>query len=207
MIDDSHMRTCPVCSYRLEREREIEALRAGRPEEPCAGDDIAYGAMWSLLGTVWVAAGSGGVLAVSYAVDELQLVHGVEQRTGRVPVWAPSRLTNEMGQIGEYLAGRRHSFDLTNDSSGLSPLQQSVYAAVRDIPFGEVRTYGQIAESVGRPRAARAAGSAMAASPAAFVIPCHRVIHANGVRGPYGIHTLFRCGPRYKAILLAHERA
>jgi O-6-methylguanine DNA methyltransferase len=207
MIDDAHMRACPVCSLRLERERELAVLRAGRPEDPCAADDVAYGALPSPLGTVWVAAGPGGVTAVSYAVDELRFVHGVEQRTGRAPVWTPSRLASEIGQIDEYLAGRRRHFDLAVDPSGLTALQQQVYAAVREIPFGEVRTYGQVAESVGRPRAWRAVGSAMATSPAAFVIPCHRVVHAGGVRGPYGIHTLFRCGPRYKAILLAHERA
>ena len=207
MIDDHHLRTCPVCGRRLERERELEGLRAGRAEEECKDGDVAYAAVWSPFGTVWIGASPRGVVAASYATDELAFVYEIERRTGRAPVWAPSRLANEITQIGEYLAGRRRRFDLALDSRGLTPLQQTVYASVREIPFGEVRTYGQIVEIVGRPRAARAVGSAMAASPAAFVIPCHRVVRADGALGTYGIHTLFRCGPRYKAILLAHERA
>lgn len=207
MIDDSHLLVCPVCSRRLERERELEELRADRPEVPCEEGDVAYAATWSPFGTVWIAASSGGVIAVSYAVDELAFVHEIEQRTGHAPAWAPSRLTEPIAQIEEYLAGRRQCFDLALDTRGLTPLQQQVYAAVREIPYGAVRTYGQVAEIVGRPRAARAVGSAMAASPAAFVIPCHRVVRADGALGTYGVHSLFRCGPLYKGILLAHERA
>jgi O-6-methylguanine DNA methyltransferase len=206
MIDDSHLRTCPVCTRRLERERELERLREDRPELPCAEGDTAYAAIWSPFGTVWIAASPDGIVAVSYATDELEFGHGVEQRTGRFPAWAPSRLSDAMEQIGAYLDGSRHNLALALDERGLTPLQRAVYAAVREIPFGEVRTYGQVAEIVGRPRAARAVGSAMAASPAAFVIPCHRVVRADGALGVYGTHSLFRCGPRYKAMLLEHER-
>jgi methylated-DNA-[protein]-cysteine S-methyltransferase len=206
MIDDSHLRSCPICCRRLERERELEIARRDRAEEDAAPDDVVYGAMWSPFGTLWIAAGPYGVIAVSYAVDELSFVHDVEQRTGQSPAWAPSRLADEMSLIGDYLAGRRKRIDLAADLRGLPALQRDVFAAVQRIPYGDVRTYGQVAETVGRPRAARAVGTAMAASPAAFVIPCHRVVRADGALGTYGMHTLFRCGPTYKGILLAHER-
>src|SRR5579859_7228879 len=138
MIDDSHLLACPVCSRRLERERELKELRADRPEVPCEEDEVAYGATWSPFGTVWVAASAQDIVAVSYAVD---------QRTGHAPAWAPSRLVGAIEQIEEYLSGRRRRFDLDLDPRGLTSLQRQVYAAVREIPFGTVRTYGQVARS------------------------------------------------------------
>ncbi|MDJ0789033.1 MAG: methylated-DNA--[protein]-cysteine S-methyltransferase [Myxococcota bacterium] len=88
-------------------------------------------------------------------------------------------------QIGEYLAGRREAFDLALDLRA-TPFQTRVYRALLTIPFGETRSYAQIAEQIGAPRAVRAVGTANGANPLAPVIPCHRVINTGGKLGGYG---------------------
>lgn len=80
-----------------------------------------------------------------------------------------------MRQLGEYLEGRRRAFDLELAPEG-SPFQHEVWRALGEIPFGETRTYGELADALGRPGAARAVGRANATNPIAVVVPCHRVI-------------------------------
>ena len=76
-------------------------------------------------------------------------------------------------QLREYFAGRRQSFDLKLDFAG-TPFQRSVWTALLTIPFGQTRSYGQIAKQVGRPSASRAVGAANGQNPVAIVAPCHR---------------------------------
>jgi len=80
-----------------------------------------------------------------------------------------------------------------------SPFQLKVWEGLRDIPFGEVRSYGALAESLGHPGAARAVGTAIAANKLAFLVPCHRVVRATGETGQ------FRWGAELKAQILAWE--
>jgi len=89
-------------------------------------------------------------------------------------------------QIEQYLAGVRRSFDLKLQLSG-TDFQQRVLKAVLAIPYGQTRSYRQIAEDVGHPRAARAVGSANRDCPISILIPCHRVIRSDGsLAGPGG---------------------
>jgi len=76
--------------------------------------------------------------------------------------------------------GQRVLFDEPLDLSGATAFQRRVWLAVRDIPYGETRSYGQIARQVGSPGAARAVGRAMATNPVPIVVPCHRVIGSDG---------------------------
>ncbi len=103
-------------------------------------------------------------------------------------------------QLAEYFQGRRRSFDLPLEVRG-TPFQQRVWKALRRIPYGETRSYGEIARQVGSPRAARAVGMANHANPVAIVIPCHRVIAAGGALGGYA------CGIEFKRRLLDLEAA
>lgn len=80
-----------------------------------------------------------------------------------------------------------------------SPFQLKVWQALRDIPFGETRSYGQLAESLGHPGAARAVGTAVAANKLAYLVPCHRVVRANGETGQ------FRWGAERKMQILTWE--
>jgi O-6-methylguanine DNA methyltransferase len=110
-------------------------------------------------------------------------------------------LEQAVEQLGEYFQGARHSFSLPLNLSGLTPFQTRVLIACAAIPWGETRTYAQLAESIASPGASRALGSALARNPLLLFIPCHRVIASDGaLRGfaaPDGIRT--------KASLLRHE--
>ena len=90
-------------------------------------------------------------------------------------------------QLDEWFAGRRHAFDLTLDLAGIDGFRRTVLETlVREVPWGEVVSYGELAGLAGRPRAARAVGSAMRNNPIPFVIPCHRVVAAGHKIGGYG---------------------
>lgn len=88
-------------------------------------------------------------------------------------------------QLLDYLAGARRDFDLPIRLEGTA-FQRQVWAALREIPYGEIRSYGQIAAAVGRPKAARAVGMANHSNPVPILIPCHRVIGADGRLTGYG---------------------
>ena len=102
-----------------------------------------------------------------------------------------------VARVGEALATGRT--DVPVDLSSRSAFHQEVLRATARIPRGEVRTYGELAEIVGRPRAARAVGTAMARNPVPLLVPCHRVVPSSGGVGNYGF------GSGLKAKLLAGE--
>lgn len=87
-------------------------------------------------------------------------------------------------QLREYLDGVRRDFDLPMNPAG-TEFQRLVWDALRDIPWGETRTYGQVAASIGRPKAVRAVGQANNRNPIAVFIPCHRVVGADGTLTGY----------------------
>lgn len=91
----------------------------------------------------------------------------------------PPLLRRAVGELREYFAGTRRTFTLPLAPAG-TPFQQEVWAALREIPYGETRTYGQIAARIGRPRASRAVGMANNRNPVGIVVPCHRVVGASG---------------------------
>ena len=101
-------------------------------------------------------------------------------------------------QLDEYFAGERDSFDLPLDAEG-TDFQRAVWKALAEIPYGETRSYGQIAAVVGRPKAARAVGMANNRNPIAVVVPCHRVIGSGGALVGYA------GGLGRKTWLLDHE--
>jgi methylated-DNA-[protein]-cysteine S-methyltransferase len=103
-------------------------------------------------------------------------------------------------QLGEYFADARKSFDLPLDFAG-TPFQKKVWAELLNIPFGQTRTYGQIANAIGKPRAFRAVGAANGKNPISIVAPCHRVI------GKDGSLTGFAGGLKAKECLLGIEAA
>jgi methylated-DNA-[protein]-cysteine S-methyltransferase len=101
-------------------------------------------------------------------------------------------------QLGEYFAGRRKTFDLALDAVG-TPFQKSVWQALLTIPFGETRSYAEIARQIGNPTAVRAVGAANGRNPLSIVVPCHRVV------GSTGKLTGFAGGLDAKAYLLGLE--
>jgi len=103
-----------------------------------------------------------------------------------------------MKQLHEYCSGKRTTFSFTIEPHGTA-FQHKVWAALRRIPYGATRTYGQVAQEIGQLRAVRAVASAIARNPVVIVIPCHRVVPATGGIGRYDY------GARRKKRLLEHE--
>lgn len=90
-------------------------------------------------------------------------------------------------QLKEYVEGKRRVFDVPVEMHG-TPFQTSVWNALLKIPYGETRTYAQIAAMIGRPKAARAVGNALNKNPICIIVPCHRVTASKGLGGyAYGI--------------------
>jgi methylated-DNA-[protein]-cysteine S-methyltransferase len=83
-------------------------------------------------------------------------------------------------ELDEYFEGHREHFDVGVDLSALPEFQRAVLEQLRRVPYGVVSTYGRLAAEIGRPRSARAVGGALNRNPIAIVVPCHRIVGANG---------------------------
>ncbi|HEY4248817.1 MAG TPA: methylated-DNA--[protein]-cysteine S-methyltransferase [Lacunisphaera sp.] len=121
-------------------------------------------------------------------------------KPGHLLVHDESKTRRVRQQVFDYFAGKRKSFDLPLDPEG-TVFQRSVWTALQQIPFGETRSYGELAAILKRAGAARAVGRANATNPICLIVPCHRVIGANGSL------TGFAFGEDIKEKLLVHERA
>lgn len=143
----------------------------------------------------------GGLLI---ARDEVGLTH-LYLPAGRHPRATQTAWTRDdtvfddvRTQLSEYFAGTRMSFELPLNAAG-SPFQQRVWAALVRIPWGETTSYGAIAAALGAPTASRAVGAANGQNPISIIVPCHRVVGANGSLTGYG------GGLPAKRWLIAHE--
>jgi O-6-methylguanine DNA methyltransferase len=155
------------------------------------------------LGRLWLAHSQAGLVAVACGGSQAEFESYLIRRFKRPVLSDPGRLSQASSELVDYLNGRRHHFELIIDWLVLRPFQRSVLQATFAIPYGETRTYKEIAEQVGRPRAARAVGRAEATNPMPLVIPCHRVIGADGRLHGYGLGE----GVRTKEWLLRMEGA
>ncbi len=121
--------------------------------------------------------GELGIIAEELAITNL-FFKGEDISSDTVVKEIP--LLREAGQqIRDYLAGKRISFDLPLAPKG-TDFQQKVWQALQEIPYGEVRSYGEVAKEIGQPKAARAVGMANNKNPILILIPCHRVVGATG---------------------------
>ena len=126
------------------------------------------------------------------AVGDGQALHGLYMQEGRTPIavradWEPAdEAFGEMrAQLADYFDGRRTVFDLPLAMQG-SPFQLRVWRALQDIPYGETISYGEQARRIGRAADPRAVGQANGRNPIAVIVPCHRVIGADGSLTGYG---------------------
>ncbi len=139
----------------------------------------------SPLGPIWVAVNEDGLNALQIGGEEHDFVNSLRQA---VPgnVLEQGGITKVIAQLEEYFQGHRQRFELEIDWGQLTVFQQTALRYTYQIPFGEVRTYGQIATDIGRSTgAARAVGRAMATNPIPLVIPCHRVVGSDGALTGY----------------------
>jgi methylated-DNA-[protein]-cysteine S-methyltransferase len=161
-----------------------------------------HGPVWiaelsdTYLGDLWTARSPDGLVAVSLWGDKARFIEVVNRLTGLQPDYAPRKLTDITSQLQEYLAGERRQFELEIDWSHMSPFQQDVLRIVCAIAYGRTRTYGDIARQLGKPQAMRAVGRANATNPMPIIIPCHRVLGADGrlhgYSAPGGLETKAR---------------
>jgi methylated-DNA-[protein]-cysteine S-methyltransferase len=136
--------------------------------------------------SLWIETGPQGIRKIEFA--NRSATHN-----------ASSRLMREtLLQLRSYFSGELHRFDLPLELGG-TEFQQNVWRALQTIPYGEIRTYGQIAAQIGAPRAVRAVGAANGRNPIPIVVPCHRVIGASGNLVGFG------GGLDWKRFLLALE--
>jgi len=147
----------------------------------------------SPVGQLKLVAGDAGLVAILWEDDAPDRV-----RLSAMNERDHSVLAETERQLGDYFAGRRRSFTVALDFRGTS-FQKAVWQALLTIPFGETRTYGEIARQIGRPSASRAVGAANGRNPISIIAPCHRVVGSNGAL------TGFAGGLAAKKHLLDHE--
>jgi methylated-DNA-[protein]-cysteine S-methyltransferase len=142
--------------------------------------DVAFDLVDTPVGTLLVAATERGLCRIAYdaeperEVERLADVFGVRILRSARPI-EPARR-----QLDEYFAGNRQRFDLAVDLALQADFNRRVLHELARVPYGEVVTYGELAARAARPRAARAVGTVMNRNPLPIVLPCHRVIGANG---------------------------
>jgi methylated-DNA-[protein]-cysteine S-methyltransferase len=157
---------------------------------------LSYKHMGSPVGMLTLVASEAGLCAVLWENDD----------PARVPLGQLAAVTDHPilrraeEQLADYFAGSRSRFDLPLNFKG-TEFQKQVWSALLAIPFGETRTYGEIAREIGRPTAFRAVGAANGRNPISIIAPCHRVIGHNGAL------TGFAGGIDAKQYLLNLERA
>jgi methylated-DNA-[protein]-cysteine S-methyltransferase len=180
---------------RLHRRVEQGAEQAGLV-------DVAFTTIDSPLGSLLLAATPKGLVRVAYASEGHDGVLRVlsEKLSLRV-LRAPKRLDEVACEIDEYFGRRRRVFDLTLDLSWSRGFRQLVQMHLPEIGYGQTRSYRDVAELVGNPRAVRAVGTACATNPLPIVVPCHRVVRTDGTLGGY------IGGPETKTALLTMEAA
>jgi len=121
--------------------------------------------------------------------DALQLISFPAGKRARTPeaewICDQSKFGQAKSELGRYFAGQLKAFSFAVDPAG-TEFQLAVWAALRRIPYGRTTTYGDLARAIGRPKAVRAVGAANGANPLPIVIPCHRVIGADGTLTGFG---------------------
>lgn len=139
----------------------------------------------SPLGDLRVAVSTRGLVAIEWADSQPEL----DSRLARLALPVEinqTRVQPYVKELREYLEGKRKKFDFAIDWASLQPFQLKTLKAVFAIPYGETRSYAEIAAQIKHPRAYRAVGHANATNPMPLVIPCHRVIGADGKLHGYG---------------------
>lgn len=161
-------------------------------------ETLYYSRMKSAIGPLWVAVSNKGVVMIEFGGREFPPAKSKAKFE-----WVLSEGQTEAArkELTQYLEGDRTEFTLPLDLRHGTEFQRKCWEILTKIPYGEIRSYQEVAKAAGRPAASRAVGQANHANPIPIIIPCHRVINADGRLGGYG------GGLDVKERLLALERA
>lgn len=165
--------------------RLTEAIAARADDEDLL--DVAVERHDSPLGPLLLAATREGVVRLGLPIeDEDAVLDELARRiSGRVLRASRPSLTTARHELDEYFTGARTEFDVALDWRLTRGFRREVLVVTAAIPYGRTASYGQVAARAGSPRAARAAGTALATNPLPILVPCHRVLRSTGVIGPY----------------------
>jgi methylated-DNA-[protein]-cysteine S-methyltransferase len=148
--------------------------------------DVAYTDVDSPFGPLLVAVTPRGLVRVAYpdAAEDDVLQDMADRLSPRI-LRSPGRTDEVRRELDQYFDGGRHRFEIPIDWSLSHGFIRKVLRTTARIPYGDVRTYGEIAARAGSPRASRAAGNALGSNPIPIVVPCHRVVRSGGILGGY----------------------
>ena len=187
---------------------DLDGLRRGLAEaaEQAGLLDLAYRVVQSPVGDLLVVTTSTGLVRLAFDLEDHEqvLTDLADQVSPRI-LESRARTDEAARQLDEYFDGDRREFDLSVDLRLARGFRREVLVHLRDVDYGRTVSYGQLAEAAGRPRAARAVGTACAHNPVPIVVPCHRVVRAGGSLGNY--LGSYLGGPDVKVALLELEGA
>jgi methylated-DNA-[protein]-cysteine S-methyltransferase len=166
----------------------IAALRARLADDAEQAHllDVAYRTVDTPVGTLLLAATEEGLVRIAYGSEDHDLVLGrIAREISPRILAAPRRLDPAARQLAEYFTGRRRSFDLPLDLRLAHGFRRLVLGQLTAIAYGHTASYATIAAAAGSPKAVRAVGTACATNPLPVVVPCHRVVRADGAIGRY----------------------
>ena len=182
--------------------RLLDSIASAAVREGLA--DAVYTRLDTPIGKLLIVQGERGVVRIGFPEEPVDaLLAQVAGKLGPRIVASDRELAATRDVVAAYFEGEDERLDLPVDLSLVrSDFRRAALAALRDeVGLGQVVTYRGLAEKIGRPKAARAVGSACATNPVPIVVPCHRVLPGGGGVGSYG------GGPERKRLLLAHEGA
>ena len=187
--------SCEVLPDRLHERLTEAASREGLL-------DVAYRTVDTPVGRLLLAATPAGLVRIAYErEDHDHVLQAIADRVSPRILQHPARLDDAARQLDEYFTADRRVFDLDLDWRLSSGFRATVLRHLLDIEYGHTASYATVAGLAGSPRAVRAVGTACATNPLPVVVPCHRVVRADGAIGGY------LGGPQAKATLLALEAA
>lgn len=163
--------------------------------------DLLLDRLRSPIGTLVLVCGGGVLRAAAFDGDQGWMRRWLGRQYGQYRLTPGTAPASIRGRIEAYFDGHLESLDEVPVETAGTPFQTMVWSALRAIPVGTTVTYGQLAARIGKPRSSRAVGMASGSNPVPIVVPCHRVIGADGSLTGYG------GGLDRKRWLLAHERA
>jgi methylated-DNA-[protein]-cysteine S-methyltransferase len=148
--------------------------------------DVAYDLVDTPVGELLVATTKRGLCRIAYDADPEQQLERLARAFGVRVLRSAKPIDPARRELDEYFDGKRRRFDLPVDLAAVADFNRRVLRELARVPYGEVVTYGELAARSARPRAARAVGTVMNRNPLPIVLPCHRVIGANGKLVGYG---------------------